>query len=336
MTNTDRALSRRRTLQIAGAAAGMSLPLAGAVAGATGPKAARYSWRGVVLGAAATITVLHPDRAAARATIDASLAEIRRLEDIFSLYRSHSVLTRLNDKGVVRTPPPELVELLSLSARIHAASDRAFDPTIQTLWTLYTAHFGQVGHAPQGPAQRDIDRALDHVGFARVAFDSSVVRLEPGMALTLNGIAQGYVADRVAALMRSRGVAHALVNLGELAAIGSKPGGRPWRVGIADPDKPGRARHVVPLADRALATSGDYGTTFDAAGKRGHILDPRSGVPVRHHRSVSVVAPSAALADGLSTALFASPEKRARRILTNFPAARAVVMRTDGHVIEHG
>ena len=246
------------------------------------------------------------------------------------------MLSRLNATSVVRTPPPELVELLSLSARIHGASDRAFDPTIQTLWTLYAEHFGQVGHAPQGPARGDIRRALAHVDFARMTFDSHVVRLEPGVALTLNGIAQGYIADRVAALMRSRGVAHALLNLGEVAAIGPKPGGTPWRVGIADPDRPGRTRHMVPLADRALATSGDYGTAFDGAGTQGHILDPKSGMPVRHHRSVSVAAPSAALADGLSTALFASPETRARGILANFPATHAIVIRTDGHVTEHG
>ena len=125
------------------------------------------------------------------------------------------------------------------------------------------------------------------------------------MGLTLNGIAQGYIADRVAALLEAEGLTDILIDTGEHRALGQMPGGGGWPVTLAQGGS-------VALRDRALATSAPLGTVFDGAGRYGHILDPRTGEPAAPvWRAVSITAPSAALADALSTAACLMPDRGA-------------------------
>jgi FAD:protein FMN transferase len=127
--------------------------------------------------------------------------------------------------------------------------------------------------------------------------------LQPGMALTLNGIAQGYITDRVGDLLRARGFQNVLVNMGEELALGPKQQGHPWRVGLADPRAPDRTIRELPLLSGAVATSGGYGFHFDPPGRFSHILDPRTGACARRWASVTVLTSRATRADALSTAL---------------------------------
>jgi thiamine biosynthesis lipoprotein len=141
------------------------------------------------------------------------------------------------------------------------------------------------------------------------------------MALTLNGIAQGYVADRVAALLRAEGLTDVLVNTGEMRALGGHPDGGAWPVSFDDGR--GRPAGSMELRDAALASSAPLGTAFDAEGRVGHILDPRSGRPAASAwRLVSVTARTAALADGLSTALCLMTRAEIDGTLAHFPDAR--------------
>jgi thiamine biosynthesis lipoprotein len=121
------------------------------------------------------------------------------------------------------------------------------------------------------------------------------------MALTLNGIAQGYITDRVARMLRDAGFRDLLIDLGEVRALGRAPGGRGWRVGLAlGPG--GTVTRRLELSDRAVATSAALGTVLDGAGRVGHILHPRRGAVAAPRAAVSVVDGSAAMADALSTA----------------------------------
>src|SRR5690606_7486502 len=139
-----------------------------------------------------------PDRDFARATIDRCVAEIDRLESIFSLYRPQSALVRLNAAGTLVQPPVELVELLSFALALARRSEGAFDPTVQPLYRLLAEHFAQPGATPAGPDARAIGRVLESVGHRHVELDAALVRLHrPGMAVTLNGVAQGFITDRV-------------------------------------------------------------------------------------------------------------------------------------------
>ncbi|MCY1322783.1 FAD:protein FMN transferase [compost metagenome] len=122
------------------------------------------------------------------------------------------------------------------------------------------------------------------------------------MVLTLNGIAQGYVTDRVIALLREAGVSSSLVDMGENRAIGSRADGQPWRIGLADFEDAEDVDTTLDVTDRAVATSSGQGFQFDAKGRFSHILDPRSGAAAQRYARVSVVAPEASTADALSTA----------------------------------
>lgn len=293
-------LSRRRFITIAAGAAGLSaLPLKARAA-----EAARQEWHGIALGAQASITLEHPDEGAAKLALEASLAEVARLEAIFSLHRADSALRRLNTAGALEDAPLDLRILLAQALQLAERTGGAFDPSIQPLWALYAAHFSQPGAEAQGPSPSAIAKALACVGWQRVALEGARIRfLAPGMALTLNGIAQGYITDRVGGILKERGFDNVLVNMGEQLALGPQWSGGAWRIGIAAPGTPGRLLTELSLTKGAVATSSGSGLSFDDGGRLGHILDPRTGLPAQSLASVTVLAPSAAEADGLSTAL---------------------------------
>ena len=296
-------IARRRFFRIV-AGAGL---LAGSAwstgVGATGPV---HRWRGTALGASAQI-ILADDRAADLMIL--VRAEIERLEAIFSLYRPDSVLSRLNHEGRFDRPPSELVVLLSMCDALYVRTNGYFDPTVQSLWQLYAECYAH----GQSPSMIEITNTHSLTGWPRVSVSMRSVQLPPGMGLTLNGIAQGFISDRIADLLKSEGVGDALIDAGEIRAEGTTPNGSPWRVGIAEPGSPGRMRSYLALSDKALATSEPMGSTFDKAGQVGHIINPRTGRPGGQWRQISVMAPSAALADGLSTAFCLMPQDAIKR-----------------------
>ena len=296
-------ITRRRLIAISAAMA--FLPAAARAA--TG--SARL-WTGQALGARASIRLDHPDGAAIAARV---MAEIDRLEDILSLYRPESALARLNRDGHLAAPPFELLDCLSLAGAVHRASGGRFDPTVQPLWALWAEA------AAQGwrPDEKAVGKSLAKTGWSKVELDAAAITLRPGMALTLNGIGQGYVADRVAALLEAEGLADILIDTGELRALGGNPNGGEWPVRLETGER-------LALRQRALATSAPLGTTFDQMGQDGHILDPATGRPApAEWRAVSISAPSAAIADALATAACLMPDRAAILAMTgHFAGAR--------------
>lgn len=297
-------ITRRRLITISAA-----LALLPATARATS-KGTTRQWTGQALGARASIRLDHPDGEAIAAKV---MAEIDRLENMLSLYRPQSALSRLNQDGHLPAPPFELLDCLSLAGAVYRASGGRFDPTVQPLWALW-AKAAAAGTRPDAQA---VETVRHRTGWAKVELDTAAITLQPGMALTLNGIGQGYVADRVAALLEAEGLSNILIDTGELRALGGKPDGEDWPVRMETGER-------LALRQRALATSAPLGTTFDQAGHDGHILDPATGMPAASPwRSVSVSAPSAAIADALATAacLMSEPET-IQAMLGHFEGAR--------------
>jgi FAD:protein FMN transferase len=335
-----RRVSRRRFIRVSAAAAGFALlPASSRIAARAAQGASDGSlsaWRGMALGADAVLQIHHPDADAASRLIERCLAEVRRLERIFSLYREDSAIRRLNNDGQLAAPPLEFVELMARSAQFHDRTGGAFDPTVQPLWELYADHFSKPGADPNGPPQKSVERALGRVGFAYADIGTGKIAFaRPGMAVTLNGIAQGYITDRVVGLLRQSGIAHALVDMGEIRGLGGRPGGGPWRIGLEDPRNPGAPAETVMLDNMAVATSGGYGTPIDPARRFNHMIDPASGRSGARYLSVSVIAPQATVADALSTAFTFLPLPAARR-LTEELGIRAHFVLPDGTRISHG
>lgn len=292
------AISRRRAITVIAAASAAWMP---GIGQASQPRA--FEWRGTTMGAKARILLYHNDVAAAEAAIAEAVAEIARLEAEFSLFLTDSALSRLNRIGVLDAPSHDMVRLLGDCRWLGDLTGGIFDITVQPLWDLMVEHFALHPGDTRGPSAADVARARARVDYRAVDIAPDRISLAPGMAVTLNGVAQGYITDRVADLLRARGWHNVLIDLGELRAIESHPDGRPWRIAL---DGGGGNPAIIDVVDRAVATSAGGATRFDTAGRYHHLFDPRDGANRNHFRSVTVEATTAALADAMSTAFAAA------------------------------
>ncbi|RXH23237.1 thiamine biosynthesis protein ApbE [Bradyrhizobium nanningense] len=326
-----RTLTRRRFIRISAAAASLGALSAGHPVRA---EVAPVTWRGTMLGAVATMEIHGEDRSRAERLIALACAEARRLERLFSLYLDESALVALNRTGVLIDPAAEMVDLLSTSQHYSTLTGGLFDVTVQPLWELYANHFARDDADPAGPVATEIGAAVARVGSHRLSVSRDRIVMPKGMAITLNGIAQGYVTDKVVDLLRAHGISHSLVDMGEARAIGARPDGRPWDVGIADPDIVGQTKTVLPIIDRAVSTSGGYGCQFDAKARFNHLFDPKSGGCALRYRSVTTVSRSATAADALSTAFSLMPEDEIRSLLPRVDVDRVHLIDEAGKPVE--
>jgi thiamine biosynthesis lipoprotein len=282
-------------------AAGGAGAAAGGLAYSGGPRGLSVVTRQAqALGTRVSLTVRHRQVDAAERAIEAAFAELALVERLMSIYQPESQLSRLNRQGELAQPHPQLVAVLAAAAQLSAASGGAFDVTVQPLWEAFSA----AQKASRLPTEAEIAAARARVDWRGMQISHDHLQLRPGMRITLNGIAQGFAADRLSAALRSHGVEHALIDAGELSAVGRSPREGAWRVGIQHPRHKDAYIALADLDGRALATSGDYATKFSADGHYNHIVDPRSGCSPTEVASVSVVAPTATEADALSTAMF--------------------------------
>lgn len=262
--------------------------IAAAVAFSGAARASITTWQADMFGGTVRVDLRGP-RGLAQ-TVSQGIADtIAEIETAASLFRTGSALNRLNATGRLDDPPPALLDLLHLAGQVHGLTGGRFDPTVQPLWRALA----------EG---RDTAKAQAAIGWERVQIGPPA-RLDAGQALTLNGIAQGYAADRVRSLLLAAGYAQALVEMGEFAAIGG-----PFSVSVEDPSLGQIATRR--LAGNAIATSSPsammLGTGF-------HIVGPH-GEPARWS-TISVEAQSAAMADGLSTAFCLMPADEIRALL---------------------
>jgi FAD:protein FMN transferase len=329
----NRNLTRRRMIAIVATAAGSAF--------LTGGRTARAGdavrWHGSALGAQVSIEIYHPDRAEALRLVDRCVLDVRRLEQQFSLYRVDSDICTLNRTGILVSPEAGMVTLLKASLHLADLTDGAFDPTVQPLWQLYADHFSSETPDPEGPSPQKLAETLTKVGRRGLLVSADRVALvNRGAAITLNGIAQGYATDRVVERLRRAGLSTTLVNMGEIRAIGTRPEGTPWRVGLADPDTPGALTETIDLVDRAIATSAGAGFRFDRLGRFTHLFDPTTGRSPSLYSTVSVIAPTATEADGLSTAFSLMPLSRIRDIVAVRANVQARLVEAGGTLIVCG
>jgi thiamine biosynthesis lipoprotein len=306
-------LSRRRAITLIAAASGVPLLLALR----DGPPRL-LTWQGTTLGAPSTISLYHHDEAQARAAIDAGLAELARLEAIFSLYRADSVISALNRDGAVTGAPADFIALVSTATRLAEISGGLYDPTVQPVWQTYFRHFIGSAPDPAGPPAADLARALALVNWRDLQIEPATGRVafaRPGMGLTLNGGAMGYITDKVAEVLVSHGFTNMLVDIDDPRAVGAKPDGSPWKIGIANPAEPSQSVAEYDLINKSVSTSGGYGTLFDDAGTFTHIINPFTGGTAPRLLGVSVVADTATISDALSVAMLLAPKEQRLAIL---------------------
>jgi thiamine biosynthesis lipoprotein len=326
-------LTRRRVIVIAATAAGSAFLAGGRTAAAGEP----VRWHGSALGAQVSIDIYHPDRAEAARLVDRCVFDVRRLEQQFSLYQADSAISTLNRTGILVAPDADMVALLKASLLFAGITGGAFDPTVQPLWQLYADHFTSERPDSDGPSRQKLTEALAKVGYVGLRVSEDRIALaRHGAAITLNGIAQGYATDRVVERLRKAGLSTTLVNMGEIRAIGARPEGTPWRVGLADPERPGVVTETIDLVDRAVATSAGAGFRFDDSGRFTHLFDPATGRSPSRYSTVSVMAPTATEADALSTAFSLMPLSGIQDIVAIRPNVQARITDPGGTLTVYG
>lgn len=277
----------------------MALGLGGALARPASGVTLQWRQRALTgFGTTLWLRVGHQDERRVEAGLDIAVQTIRHVEHQMSLFDERSALCQLNREGMLRNVDQDLLAVLRLSRRIASNSAGAFDFTIQPLWKVWAAAQRE-GRLPDASEVRE---ARSLVAWYRVAVGAkSIVLSYPGMAVSLNGIAQGYAADLVRARLQAQGIEHALLDTGEWAPLGHGPQGVPWALALEEfPSQP-----LILVSDgRAMATSSDAHSAFSADRRHHHILDPRTGYSPTAWASVTVAASSCALADGLTKVIF--------------------------------
>jgi thiamine biosynthesis lipoprotein len=324
---------RRRTLLSAslglGALAGLARSLRADNYALAGLKL--YSGSGLAFGTTVTIEVLHDDPLSAEAAIQDALREVRKIDALMSLHQERSQVFQLNRRGVVQAPDSHLLYVLEFSQQLSMLTGGAFDITVQPLWQTFSV--ACAGGAL--PAPNDIAAAKSLVNWQRLEVHQQQLRFQTaGMAITLNGVAQGYAVDLALEALRSRGVRHALMDTGEFGSIGRKTHGQPWVLGIGHPRRHEAISARVEMDGRKVATSGDYATFFTPDLIHHHIFDPVSGDSPPELASVTVVAPTGILADGLSTAFMVMGVEKALALAAQLKDVDAMLIDKKGAILK--
>lgn len=320
-------VTRRRTLLKA--ALGGTLACAAGAAGLAGsvlwqrPASQRQGLRefmaaDLAFGTTVSLKVLHADEGVAREAMRAALKAVRDIDTLMSLYRPDSQVSRLNRDSRLATPDARLLQVLRHAQALARQTQGAFDVTVQPLWDAAAA--GQ-----------DTQAELGRIGWRKLAVDDHELSFQsPGMAITLNGIAQGYGVDVALDTLRQHGIVHALLDTGETATLGRRDDGQPWTLAVRDPRDANAHAHVLAADGRCLATSGDYETRFSEDFSRHHIVDPATGDSPQELASVSVLAPTGLQADALSTAMMVLGTKASLALAARTPGVDIFCIGKDG------
>ncbi len=286
-----------------------------------------------IMGTRIAVELWGDDKKAGEQAIDAVIAEMERIDLAMSTYKPESEVSLVNAqaaKGPVKIGA-ELFELLSTALDYSRITHGAFDITYASVGFMYDFR------AHQKPTEQQIQSALPGVNYKHLVLDeknSTVQFAQTGMRIDLGGIGKGYAVDRGIAILKARGVTHAIVTAGGDSRIIGDRFGKPWIIGIRHPDDKSKVIAKIPLEDTAISTSGDYERYFDENGQRyHHIIDPRTGHSASKVRSATVLAPTATRTDGLSKTAFVLGAEAAMQIYNELDDVDAILVTPEGKVL---
>ncbi len=288
-----------------------------------------------IMGTRISVELWAGDRELGARAIEAVLAEMRRIDELMSTYKPSSELSKVNDEAASHPVAisPELFKLLETSLEYSEITAGAFDITYASVGYLYD--FRRHVHPTQGA----IEKALPAVNFRHVLLDrehTTVSFSQAGVRIDLGGIAKGHSVDRAIGILKSLGIAHAVVSAGGDSRVLGDRFGKPWVIGIRNPRAADSNAVItrIPLEDEAISTSGDYERFFDEGGVRyHHIIDPKTGHSASKVLSATIIGPTATRTDGLSKTAFVLGPEECIKLIDRLGDVDAVLVTADGRVL---
>lgn len=289
-----------------------------------------YSQSLKLMGNNFTITVVAPDNNIAQNYIEAAIAEIRRIEKLLTAFSNDSQTSKINENAGIQPVKvdKEVYGLIERSIAISKITQGAFDITYgsidKSLWNFDK-------NMTRLPSKEEALQRVHLINYNNVILDpdtTTVYLKEKGMRIGFGGIGKGYAAEMAKALLVKQGVTSGIINAsGDLTAWGMQPDGRPWRIGISNPDRPQEVFSYMDISGKAVATSGNYEKYVMIGGKKySHTIDPKTGLPISGIKSVTIISSNAEFADAMATPIAVMGIKAGLYLIDQIPDLYCIII----------
>ena len=286
------------------------------------------------MGTLVSITVIGPSKDQAENALGKAFEEMDRLIGLLSRYDDASAVCSLNEQGRLTGLHPEFSRLVSRALQFNELSNGAFDISVEPIVELFRKRLA--AEDPVEPTRAEIAEVLELVGSRHIELTSDAVGFKrSGMSISLNGIAKGYIVDAMARILEQSGIEDYLIDAGgDVRTAGTKEEGMQWTVAVQDPSKSDLYPDVIHLANAAVATAGSYEKSFDSSQKFHHIINSETGLSPQVNLSVSVVAPSAMVADALATGVFVMQPHMGVRFVESLKGCECLIVDRSGRILK--
>jgi thiamine biosynthesis lipoprotein len=284
----------------------------------------------LAMGTFVSMTLIHTSRDEAEELMGQAFEEVDRLSALMNRYDEGTAVGQLNCEGHLNGIPPEVAEVVSRALYYHRLSQGNFDITVKPIIDLFKEKMGENEKA--FPTDKELRKALELVGSNHVELKGSAITFrKPGMGITLDGIAKGYIVDRASERLAAHNIKNHLINAGgDIRTMGTKADNKPWTVAIQDPLKKRNYPDIIHMNTGAIATSGNYEIYFDREKMFHHIVDPRTGISPHMSTSVSVIAPTTMDADALATGVFVMNPVKGTGFINSLRQTESLIVAKDG------
>lgn len=289
-----------------------------------------------LLGSPFEITLVAKDTIEANVYINMAVVEVKRIENVISDWIPTTPISEINRNAGIKPVKvtQELFDLIERSIKISILTQGAFDISYASMDKIWKFD----GSMKAMPTPEAIQKSVDKVGYKNIILDKENLTIflkTEGMKLGLGGIGQGYIADKIKELLKSKGVLSGLVNVsGDISSWGKQPNGEQWKVGIKNPINKNKIFATFPLEDNAVETSGNYEKYVTFNGKRySHIIDTRTGYPATGLISVSIFAKTTELADALATGVFVLGKEVGMDLVNQLPGIGCIMVDENGKIL---
>ena len=284
-------------------------------------KLIKTSWSGHILNSPAKLEIHSYSKKKNLAVIEKINNLTISFDNIFNLQNENSEIVSLNKDKVLDNASESILDVINKAQQISNITNGAFDITVQPLWNFYHNHFIMKSKSSP-PLISDIKEITKKIDWRNVKVNNKSISLINNASITLNGIAQGWITDQIVQILRENKIKNTLVDFGENYAAGNYANKRPWKIMLQGPNNITKTIH---LTNKAVATSGGYGTVFEPLENYHHIFNPKTGLSSTKYKAASIVSNHAWLSDSLATSSLLINKDKLKSICKNLSATAYLI-----------